>query len=264
VAVARNLWSHRELIVQFAKRDTLGRYRGSYLGVGWSFLIPLFMLGVFTLVFGVIFQGRWGLTGSSKLEFALILFCGLIVFNVFADCVTRAPELIRSHTNLVKKVVFPLEILPVMVMATATLHAGVSLVILLLGLWLGAGIFHWTVVFVPLLYVPLGLLCLGLVWFLAAVGAFVRDIGQVMSVLTTSVLFLSPIFYPVSSIPEWLRPLYQLNPLTFLIEQMRAVIIWGEVPNGWHLFIVALAALFAALAGHAWFQRWRGEFADVL
>ncbi len=262
--LVRHLWTHRQLIFQFAKRDVLSRYKGSYLGIGWSFLTPLFMLVVFTFVFSVVFQARWGGGQGSRVEFALILFCGLIVFNAFAECVTRAPGLILANANYVKKVVFPLEILPVTVLASALVHAAVSLLVLLLGLGFFLEVFHWTIIFVPVIFLPLALLCLGLGWFLASLGVYIRDIGQVVGILIQALLFLSPIFYPVSAIPEVLRPLYRVNPLTFVIENMRAVVIWGELPQWETMGIGTAVALATALLGYAWFQRTRGGFADVL
>ena len=264
IAIAGNLWARRELIFQLTKREVLGRYRASYLGIAWSFLTPLLMLTIFTLVFGVIFQARWGLENESRLHFALVLFCGLIIFNLFAECMTRAPGLILSQPQYVKKIRFPLEILPVIVFLSAGAHAVVSLLILLLGLWLGAGVLNWTIVWLPLVLLPLVMLCLGLSWWLSSMGVYFRDISQIMGVATMAALFLSPIFYPASAIPEWLQPFYRLNPLTVIIENARATLIWGRPPNWLHLVVGLGANFLVALLGYAWFQRTRKGFADVL
>ena len=264
IAFVRNLWGHRELIFQLTKREVQSRYRGSYLGIAWSFLTPLLMLTIFTLVFGVIFQARWGQENESQLHFAMVLFCGLIIFNLFAECVTRAPGLILSQPQYVKKIVFPLEILPVIVLLSAGAHAVASLLILFFGLWLGVGILNWTALWVPLVLLPLPMLCLGLTWWLASMGVYFRDIGHVIGVATMAVLFLSPIFYPASAIPEWLQPFYRLNPLTFTIENARATLIWGRPPNWLHLVVGMGCNLVVALLGYAWFQRTRKGFADVL
>jgi lipopolysaccharide transport system permease protein len=264
IALARGLWAQRELIFQLTKRDILGRYRGSYLGLAWSFLTPLLMLTIFTLVFGVIFQARWGLENESRFHFALVLFCGLIVFNLFSECVNRAPGLILNQPQYVKKIRFPLEILPVIVFLSAATHAAASLLVLLLGLSLGAGIFNWTVLWFPMVILPLAMLCLGLSWWLASMGVYFRDIGQIMGIATMAVLFLSPIFYPLSAVPEWLQPFYQLNPLTFIIASARGTLIWGQPPDWLHLLGVMAANFFVALLGYAWFQRTRKGFADVL
>ena len=255
---------NKELIFQFTHREIISRYRGSNLGLAWAFLTPVLMLSAFTLVFGLIFQARWGAEGESRLKFALILFCGLIIFNVFSECVTRAPSLIVGHANLVKKVVFPLEILPVVLVASALAHAGISFLILIMALWLGFGVLQWTLGLLPLILIPLVLWCLGLGWFLASLGTFLRDIGHVTGFAATITLFLSPIFYPLSAVPLWLRPVYVLNPLTFIISDARSVIIWGEVPNWHHVVIGTVSAAAGALAGFAWFQRTRRGFADAL
>jgi len=264
IALARGLWAQRELIFQLTKREILGRYRGSYLGLAWSFLTPLLMLTIFTLVFGVIFQARWGLENESRFHFALVLFCGLIVFNVFSECVTRAPGLVLNQPQYVKKIRFPLEILPVIVFLSAATHAAASLLVLLLGLWLGAGIFNWTVLWFPLVILPLAMLCLGLSWWLASMGVYFRDIGQIIGIATMAVLFLSPIFYPLSAVPDWLQPFYQLNPLTLVIANARGTLIWGQPPNWLHLLTGMAVNFLVALLGYAWFQRTRKGFADVL
>jgi lipopolysaccharide transport system permease protein len=264
VTLAQNLWRQRELIYQLSQREVLSRYRGTYLGLLWSFLTPIFMLTVFTLVFGVIFQARWGLEEEGKLDFALVLLSGLIVFNVLAECMTRAPVLILSQPQYVKRIRFPLEVLPVTVLFSAVVHAVVSFLILVAALWLFRGVLNWTILLMPLVVMPLLFLCLGIGWFLASFGVFFRDVNHVVGIATTAVLFLSPIFYPVSRIPEWLQPFYRLNPLTLIIENTRSVVIWGELPNWGHLSAGLITTFLAALFGYAWFQRTRGGFADVL
>jgi lipopolysaccharide transport system permease protein len=264
IALTRNLWFQRELILQLSKREIMGRYRGTYLGVLWSFLTPLLMLTVFTFVFGVIFKARWGLEEEGRLDFAFFLFSGLIVFNVLAECMNRAPVLILGQLQYVKKVRFPLEILPLTVLLSAAAHAVVSFIILILALFLFRGVLNWTILLAPLVLAPLLFLCLGIGWFLASIGVFFRDISHVISVATMATLFLSPIFYPLTMIPEWLRPFYRLNPLTLIIENTRAVLIWGQLPNWNHLMTGLVTTSLAALFGYAWFQRTRGGFADVL
>lgn len=264
IALTRNLWVHRELLVQLSKREIQTRYRGTYLGLLWSFLTPVFLLTTFTLVFGVIFRARWGLKDEGRLDFALVLFCGLAVFNMFAEVLSRAPLLILTKPQYVKKVRFPLEILPITVLASAGVNAVVSFLVIVIALAVFRGMLHWTILLVPVVLLPLVLLCLGLGWFLASVGVFIRDISHVIGIATMGILFLSPIFYPVSSIPEWLRPLYRLNPLSLIIENTRAVLIWGNLPNWSDLGLGLVTTLVAALGGYAWFQRTRGGFADVL
>lgn len=264
VKITTNLWRHRELIKQFTKREVIGRYRGSYLGILWSFINPLLMLVVYTFVFSVVFKARWSLESSSKTEFALILFCGITAFNMFAEIVTRAPGLILSNANYVKKVVFPLEILPVVVLGSALIHAGISLSILTIGLVVLQGAFYWTITFLPLVLLPLMLLSLGLGWFFASLGVFLRDVGHIIGVAVQVLMFLSPIFYPVSAIPVEVQFFYHINPLTYVVEDMRRIMIWGQLPNwGWLILGTILSGLVAIL-GHAWFQKTRGGFADVL
>ena len=264
LALSRNLWQHRDLILQLSKREIVGRYRGSYLGIAWSFLTPLLMLAIFTLVFGVVLKSRWGLENEGNLDFALVLFAGLIVYNVIAECATRAPGIILNQPQYVKRIKFPLEVLPVTLLASAVTHAMASFLILLAGVWASSGILHWTVVVIPLVLLPLLMLCLGLGWFLASLGVFFRDIHQFIGLFTTAFLFLSPVFYPVSAIPEWLQPFYLLNPLTFIIESVRAALITGALPNWNYVAAWSAITLAIALLGYAWFQRTRRGFADVL
>lgn len=265
ILLIRDLWRYRELIKQLTKREVSIRYKGSYLGILWSLITPLLMLLVFTFVFGVIFQSRWGTSqNSNKIEFALILFCGLTVFNLFAECVNRAPGIILSNVNYVKRVVFPLEILPVVALGSALVNATFSFLILIVGLALFLGIVKWTLVFIPVVLLPLLLFILGLSWFLASLGVFLRDIGQVIGVITQALMFLSPIFYPVTVIPKEFRPIYHWNPISYVVEDMRRIMVWGQLPE-WHwLLLGTIISAFVAFLGYVWFQKTRKGFADVL
>ena len=232
VTLVTSPWRHRDLIPQMVRREVIGRYRGSVMGLLWSFLNPVLMLAVFTFVFSVIFKARWGVDGAeSKADFALILFVGMIIHGVFAECVNRAPSLILGNVNFVKKVIFPLEILPWVAMGATLFHALVSVVVWAVFFLAVNGYLPWTIVFLPLVALPLVLLTMGFAWFLAATGVFLRDVAQTTGIFTTVLLFLSPIFYPVSALPEGYRGLLHLNPLTFLIEQAREVMVWGRVPD---------------------------------
>ena len=197
-----SLWRNRELIKASVKREVLGRYRGSFLGLAWSFFNPLFMLAVYTFVFSVIFQARWGGGSGSKTEFALVLFAGLLVFNLFAECINRAPGLILSNTNYVKKVVFPLEILPFVGLLSALFHTLISLGVWLIAYTLFFGIPHLTVFYLPLVLLPFCLFIMGLSWALASLGVFLRDVSQFIGLLTTALMFISPIFYPATAFPK--------------------------------------------------------------
>ncbi|WP_421684430.1 ABC transporter permease [Stutzerimonas urumqiensis] len=261
---AASFYRNRSLIMALVKREVVGRYHGSIMGLLWSFFTPLFMLAVYTFVFSVVFQARWNIASESKTEFALMLFAGLIVFNLFADCVTRAPNLIISNTNYVKKVVFPLEIFPFVVMGSALFHFLVSLSVWLLVYAILFGHIHATVLLLPIVLLPLALFVLGLVWFLASIGVFLRDVGQFIGVLTSVLMFLSPIFYPITALPAEYQSYLLLNPLTPTIEAVRGLLFLGNVPSLVGLAKYYLAAMVFFWVGFAWFQKTRKGFADVV
>ena len=252
------------LILAMVKREVVGRYRGSFLGIFWSFFNPLFMLAIFTFVFSVVFKARWGVVNGSKTEFALVLFAGLIVFNLFAECINRAPGLILANVNYVKKVVFPIEILPWVVLGSSMFHAVISLLVWLTAYTLLFGLPHGTALLLPLVFLPLALLIMGLSWMLASLGVYLRDVSQFVGLLTTVLMFLSPIFYPVTAIPEGYRPFLLLNPLTPAIEQTRNLLFWGKIPGMTMLGVYFMASTCIAWLGFAWFQKTRKGFADVL
>jgi lipopolysaccharide transport system permease protein len=266
MAMAKSFWRNRQLIVQMTKREVIGRYKGSAMGLAWSFFNPVFMLVVYTFVFSEIFKSRWGGIGGddSKTQFAVVLFVGMIVLSLFNEVLNRAPGLIVANVNYVKKVVFPLDILPVITMGAALFHSFISLGVLLAAFALFNGYLHWTAIFIPLVLLPLVILTLGLSWMLASLGVFLRDVGQSIGIITTVLMFLSPVFYPITAVPERFRPFIMANPLTFIIEQARDVLIWGHLPNWAGLGIYTLAATVVAWAGFAWFQKTRKGFADVL
>ena len=259
-----SLWRHRELILASAKREVLGRYRGSIFGLMWSFFNPLLMLMVYTFVFSVVFKARWGGGSDSKTEFALVLFAGLITYNLFAECINRAPGLIVSNPNYVKKVVFPLEILPFVSLLSALYHLSVSVAIWLAAYVILFGIPHITVLYLPLIIFPFALFIMGLSWALASLGVYLRDILQFITILTTILLFMSPIFYPITALPEAYRHYLYLNPLTLVIEPVRDVLYWGKNPDFILLGIYWVVACTIGWLGFAWFQKTRKGFADVL
>ena len=265
VALAKSLWRNRQLIVQMTKREVIGRYKGSVMGLAWSFFNPVFMLVVYTFMFSVVFKARWGVEGEdSKALFAVVLFVGTIVHGLFAEVLNRSPSLILSNFNYVKKVVFPIEILPVISMAAALFHSMISLCVLLIAFVIFSGYLHWTTVFIPLVLLPFVILTLGFAWLLASLGVFLRDVGQVIGIVIMVMMFLAPVFYPVTAVPEQFRPFIMANPLTFIIEQAREVLIWGHLPNWIGLGIYTVAATVVAWAGYALFQKTRKGFADVL
>lgn len=265
LTAARQLWSHRRLVRQFVRREVQARYRGSVLGLLWTFLHPLLLLAIYTFVFGLVFRVRWPQFATGRLsDFALVLFCGLLVLNLFAECLTRAPGLVLSQPGFVKKVVFPLEVLPVVALGSALFNAVVGLLVLLLSNLGLNGRLPWTVLLVPLVLLPVILLTLGLTWTLASLGVFLRDLPHIVGLMLQVLTFLTPIFYPVEALPEWARPVILANPLTPAVDDLRRVALWGRLPD-WPRLAVSLAAGAAmAAAGYAWFARTRRAFADVL
>lgn len=259
-----SLWRNRSLILALTRREVLGRYRGSFLGILWSFFNPVFMLAVYTFVFSVVFKARWSGGSESRTEFALVLFAGMIVFNLFSECINRAPALILTNVNYVKKVVFPLEILPLVALGAAAFHMLVSMAVWLIFYLIFFGVPHATVLLLPAVLLPLVLFTLGTSWILAALGVYLRDVGQVVGVATTALLFLSPIFYPVSALPPQFQTLMTLNPLTFVIEHTRKVLVWGELPAAGSMIAAIGVGSAAAWLGFVWFQKTRKGFADVL
>jgi lipopolysaccharide transport system permease protein len=267
LALLRSLIRNRQLISQMTKREVVGRYKGSVMGLLWSFLNPIFMLVVYTFFFSVVFKARWGVVAGveeSKVQFAVVLFVGMIVHGLFADVLNRAPTLITSNVNYVKKVVFPLEILPVVSLTAALFHSLVSLMVLLIAFVIFNHYLHWTVILAPLVLLPLVIISLGFAWMLAALGVFLRDVGQTIGIFTTVMMFMSPVFFPISAMPEQYRPLIMANPLTFIIEQAREVLIWGHTPDWSGVGIYTLVATTIAWLGFLWFQKTRKGFADVL
>ncbi|MFM0078443.1 ABC transporter permease [Paraburkholderia sediminicola] len=255
---------NRALIVALIKREVVGRYRGSFMGILWSFFNPVLMLGVYTFVFSVVFKARWNAGTGSKTEFALVLFAGLIVFNLFSECVSRAPGLVLANVNYVKKVVFPLEILPWVAIGSALFHAVISLGVWLIFYCVFFGLPHLTAIFIPVVVLPLLLFTVGVSWGLASLGVYLRDVTQIISIVITVLMFLSPIFYPASSLPAQYRSLLLLNPLTPVIEQVRDVLVWGKFPDWILFFRYLIAGLIVAWLGFVWFQKTRKGFADVL
>ena len=264
IEMGASLWRHRRLVQVLIQREVIGRYRGSVMGILWSFFNPVFMLVIYTFVFSVVFKARWNVDSDSKTEFALVLFAGLIMFNLFSECVNRAPGLIISNANYVKKVVFPLEILPWVVLGSAMFHALISLCVWLAAYLVLFGMPPTTVLLLPLIIVPFMLFIMGLSWGLASLGVYLRDVSQFIGMVTSVLMFVTPIFYPVNSLPEKYRFYLLLNPLTPAVEMTRDVLFWGKVPDLSMLSLYALATVLIAWLGFAWFQKTRKGFADVL
>jgi lipopolysaccharide transport system permease protein len=259
-----SFWRHRALIAILTKREVVGRYRGSMLGLLWSFLLPVFMLGVYTFVFSAVFKARWTTQSASKSEFALVLFAGLMVFNLFAECVNRAPALIKQNQNYVKKVVFPLEILPWISLGAALFHTLVSFAVWQLFFVIFFGAPAVTAPLFILVLLPLVLFTIGVSWLLAALSVYLRDLEPLVGVFTTALMFMSPIFYPMSALPERLRGVFALNPLAAPVEYAREVLFWSRLPDVSGFMLYTVGCGLVAWAGFATFQKLRSGFADVL
>lgn len=256
---------HGYLVRQMTVRDVASRYRGSVMGFLWSLIIPLMMLVIYTYMFGMVFKSRWpGADTGDQFQFALLAFAGLIIHMLFSECLTRAPGVVVGQPNLVKKVVFPLELLSWMVLGAALFQTAVSMVVLAAFELVLTGTLPLTALLAPLVLLAAAPMLMGLCWFLSSLGVFLRDIGQVMNLLVTVLMFTAPIFYPREAAPAGLQPWLVLNPLTVVVEQFRAVAIFGTLPD-WHLLGLYLTVgLVVATLGHYWFERTRSAFADVL
>jgi lipopolysaccharide transport system permease protein len=257
-------FAHRSLLWEMTKRDVLGRYRGASFGLLWALISPFLMLIVYTIAFGFILKSRWPHAGDSKAGFALILYVGLIVHGFFAECLIRAPQLVLANPNFVKRVIFPLDVLPWSMILSATFHALVNMLVFAVLHAITAGPPPWTIVLFPIVLLPLVILAAGLAWFLASLGVYLRDINQIMGVVATAMLFLSSAIVPVDALPERYRWLFHLNPLTFIIDQSRNVALWGVLPDWRGLGVYTLVALVTLYLGCRWFRATRTGFADVL
>ncbi len=261
--VLESLNANRGIVAKMAKREIIDRYRGSMLGLLWSFFNPVAMLAIYTFVFNVVLKTTWPASGGTA-QYALNLFAGLIVFSLFSEPVMRAPALMLQNPNLVKKVVFPLEVIPWVVMASSAFHAAVSFAVLLLASILVLGALHPAALLVPILVLPVIFLALGISWFFASLGVFLRDLAHTVGLGVTALMFVSPVFYPLASIPESARSLLALNPLAPLIEQARALALLGTFPDPTHWLGLLVASFLVAWAGLWWFMRTKHAFADVV
>jgi len=259
------IWRQRDLLIQLVRRNIQVRYKGTIIGLVWMIITPLIMLAVYTFIFSVVFKARWGTDfGDSKVAFALIIFCGIAVFNIFSESINGSAGVITGNPNYVKKVVFPLEILPVSLVLSAVFFGLVSLIILLAGVILVMHNFSLTIICLPLIFVPLFLLCCGISWFVASLGVYVRDLPHIIGVVLQVLIFMTPIFYSTEMIPESLRPILALNPLTSIVQTTRSVLIYNRWPDWVSLAIVTLTSLVVFQLGYFWFMKTKRGFADVL
>lgn len=258
---------HFDLLIQMTQREIQQRYKGSWLGMGWSMITPLIMLVVYTFVFQSVFQARWpGMIqeSNSGVQFALNLFVGIIFFTLFSDVMTRSPSIISQQPNLVKKVVFPLELLPWVIVLSALFQAMISFAILLIGTWLLLGSLPLSLLCLPLLLLIFLPLLFGMAWGLSGLGVYLPDTQHLTAMITTPLMFLSPVFYPISMLPEWAQPWLILNPLTVMIEAGRAIFFGSQWPALSLMLAYTLVALLILLIGALSFRKLRRGFADVL
>lgn len=256
---------HWDLTRELTRNDILGRYRGANFGLLWSLISPFLMLIVYTVAFGGILKGRWPQTsGDHAVAFSLIVFLGIIVHSFFGECFTRSTRAMVDNTNYVKRVVFPLEILPWSMVLSGLFHTCMNLLVFgLLSFLFYHQLSHY-VVLLPLVLLPLVLLTVAASWVMASLGVYLRDLSQVAPVIATAMFFLSSAIIPVESVPDKYRLVFELNPLTFFIDQARAVALWGHLPDWTGLAWYLAGSLVAVFLAHAWFQRTSPGFADVL
>lgn len=259
----RLLLTHRGTIEAFVRRDIRGRYAASVMGLSWAIIQPLALLALYTFVFAYVLRIRLGGSGSTA-GFAVYLICGMLPWLAFAEGLGRSATVILEHTHLIKKVVFPAEILPAYVVVSALVMQLVGLVLLLAGV----GLFYrgprWPLILLPVIIVLQFLLTMGLGWFLASVNVFLRDVGQALGLILTIWMFLTPIFYPTELVPDRVRWLFPLNPMFHAVQAYRRIVLDQQPPDANHLAVLAAMALTAFLAGHWFFHRSKHAFVDVL
>lgn len=257
-------WAQRGLIMQFAMREVSSKYRGSYGGLLWAFITPLLLLAVYTFVFQYVFHARWLGSEDNSLDFAVHLYAGLIVFNCAAEYLVRAPRLIVDQSNLVKRVIFPLEVLPWSGLLSVLFHLGVAALVLIVAVAVLQGRVSPALITLPLVWAAMIPFLLGAGWFLSGLGVYLKDLGQVIGLVVTFLQFLSPVFYPVEALPAALRPWLMLNPLTLIIEETRRVVIEGAWPHAGTLLMYSAMGIVWAILGALFFKRVRQGFADVI
>lgn len=271
LGAAGHLWaksfnSKFKLTAQLVEREVEAKYRGSLLGIFWAMITPLLLLAIYTLVFGTIFQSRWGVSegSGSPSQFSVILFSGLIIHQIFSDVLTRSPSLMLDNANYVKKVVFPLEVLVPVSIGTALFHALISFLILIPFVLVVFGDIPISSLLLPISIFPLLMMSAGIGWVVASIGTYIRDVAQFMGTVSTAILFLSPVFFPMDALPSWLRPFLLLNPITVPVEHARALFLFGSPPDWGAYAWYTLIAVIICASGFLWFQKTRKGFADVL
>jgi ABC-type polysaccharide/polyol phosphate export systems, permease component len=257
---------NQDLLRQMLVRNLAARYRGSALGFLWSFAHPLMMLAVYTFVFGIVFKARWGTEhfGDNRAAFPLIMFCGMAVFNIFSESVNTSTGIVTGNPGYVKKVVFPLELLPLCNVLTSFVFGMAWFALLFVGIAVFLREFSWTMLLLPVTLLPLLLLSAGVSFLVASLGVYLRDMQQLVGIVTQMLFFMTPIFYPVSVVPESLRWILQINPLSFVVEQTRLLFLYGRLPDPFICLLMFLVSGAVFQLGLAWFVKTKKGFADVL
>ncbi len=260
----KTLYVNGYLLRQLVKKDIRQRYQGSVLGVLWSLLVPVLMLVIYTFIFSEVFQAKWSIDTADTYQFALMLFCGLSTFNLIGEVMNRSTTLIQSNANYVKKVIFPLEILPVVLVLSALFHCVVSFGILIAARFLLYHSISSTLYLLLPAMLPLVVLAVGIGLFIAAISVYLKDVGNVISVLVTVLMYLSPVFFPLNAVPKEFRIICEMNPITYMIENIRNIVLY-EVSINAVFFAISCAAAFAVFfIGYAVFMRTKEGFADVI
>lgn len=252
------------LLKTLTKADIKQKYQGSVLGILWSLIVPLLMLAIYTFIFSEIFHTKWEIDTSNKFQFALMLFCGLSIYNMFADVLGRSVSLIVSNQNYVKKVVFPLQLLPVVITFSSLFNCIISFAVLIAANVILNGSLHFSVLYTPLVLLPHVVFCAGVAFLVSAISVYLRDMASFVSVLTMVLMYLTPVFFPLTAIPEAFRRVMMFNVMTYSIENMRNVIIYGTSINWIYFSVSCVASTMLLLLGHWVFKRVKDGFADLL
>lgn len=261
--LVRNLARHKELIQVMAWRDFSARYRGSIGGLFWSIIQPLVMMVIYTIVFSLFLKIRFS-TDASPFTFSVYLLCGLLPWSAFSEGVSLSKDIIRANTNFVKRVMFPLEILPLNTALTASLQQVVGFALLVPLAWVVSGNLFWTLLLVPVIFLLQLLFSIGLNWVAASLSVYLPDIGQLISLILTLWMFLTPIFYPEDVVPPQALILFQLNPMARLVRLYRGAFMTGQLPGIEEWLVTVFLCAFTFLLGYFWFTHSKKGFADVL
>lgn len=254
----------RYLLKQLIKQDIQQRYKGSVLGMVWSFMTPIFMLIIYTFVFSEIFQAKWEIDTNDKYEFAMVLFCGLSAFNMIAEVMNRSTSLVKSHINYVKKVIFPLELLPIVIVSTALFNCVISYIILTVAKLVLYRTISFTMYQILFCFIPLILLSLGMGYIISSFAVYLKDLENLISIIVTLLMYGSPVFFSISALPERFRFICEVNPLTYIIENFRRVALYNQNLDIKTWGISTIVSGVICVGGYSIFKRVKGGFADVL